>query len=385
MGEKDKAGHRERLRESFLRGEGSVLTDEKLLELLLTYAIRQKDVRPLAEQLIGELGDLDAVLAADTRTLCRFKGIKDHSATLLKLVHSVKVRTSPTRTETTIVSQEDGGQQSLFEPPVSVQGAQRPKTRKATRKVVSRKGTGLFGKAVLKEAIYLLPSLPDTSSIDDIREHLRRALHFSAEQTRKRYSNYITRRMFPEGYPDKPLLHFAKAFPETQDLREVCFYRFLNTEPLEIDVIENLIVPNIGNGRVSRERIRKYLSERFPEARSIIDSGKAVVDALTAAGIARADKTRVTFSYRDIPVFAFAFILHSEFPDPGMFDIQKVEQNRLIRAMLWKPDRLLPLLYELRNQGLISKVSEIDTVRQFTTKLRLNEVVDRLMAKVGNS
>jgi DNA repair protein RadC len=48
MDEENKTGHRDRLRERFLRGEESALTDEKLLELLLTYAIPQKDVRPLA-------------------------------------------------------------------------------------------------------------------------------------------------------------------------------------------------------------------------------------------------------------------------------------------------------------------------------------------------
>jgi len=385
MDEKEKTGHRERLRESFLRGEDGALTDEKLLELLLTYAIPQKDVRPLARQLIGELGDLDGVLAADIHTLCRFKGIKANSATLLKLVHSIRARTPAKRPEPAHVSRKESTQPSLFDLSKPAQGQEKPKTKKVTRKVVPRRGSGLFGKAVLKEAIELLPSLPDTTSIDDIREHLRKALHFSAEQTRKRYSNYITRRMFPEGYADKALLLFAKAFTETQDLRDVCFYRFLKAEPLEVEVIERLILPNIGNGRLSRQRIRSYLSEKFPEAKSIIDSGKAVVDALTAAAIAKADKLQITFAYRDIPAHAFAFILHSEFPDAGMFDIVKLEQNRIMRAMLWKADRLLSSLYEMRNQGLISKVSEIDNLRQFTTKFRLGEVVDRLIAKGGRS
>ncbi len=33
---------------------------------------------------------------------------------------------------------------------------------------------------------------------------------------------------------------------------------------------------------------------------------------------------------------------------------------------------------QLRNQGLVSKVSEIDSVRQFTTRYTLAEAVDRL-------
>ena len=59
--------------------------------------------------------------------------------------------------------------------------------------------TGLFAKAILKEAISLLPTLPDTDSLNEIREYLRKNLHHSAEQTRQRYANYIISRMFPSG------------------------------------------------------------------------------------------------------------------------------------------------------------------------------------------
>jgi len=104
------------------------------------------------------------------------------------------------------------------------------------------------------------------------------------------------------------------------------------------------------------------------------------VDALTAAGIARADRTRISFAYREIPVASFAFILHSEFPEPGMYDIRKLEENRLIRAMLWNPERLLHTLYELRNRRLISKVSEIDNIRQFTTRHTLAELIEPLVS-----
>ncbi len=43
--------------------------------------------------------------------------------------------------------------------------------------------------------------------------------------------------------------------------------------------------------------------------------------------------------------------------------------NLLMGESLW---------YELRNQGLISKVSEIDMVRQFTTKWSLMEIVEQV-------
>lgn len=355
------------------------------MELLLTYAIPQKDLKPLSQKLITQFGGLSNILSQDIKTLCETEGIKTYSAVLLRVVDWIRsyyVKQTPPKIPNRLF---DSQQQRLF---ADIPAEPKPK-EKALKKsgkslpipqIVPRSGSQLFGKSVLKEAIDLLPSLPDTTSIDEIRSFLRANLHFNAEQTRHRYANYITRRMFPDGYADGSLRDFSKAFQDTQELRDVCFYRFLKAEPLEIEIIEDLIFPNFGTGLLIRERIRKRLSEKFPEARSIVDCGKAIVDALTAAGIAKADRTKISFAYREIPVASFAFVMHSEFPEPGMYDIHKLDENRMIRAMLWNPERILHALYELRNREFISKVSEIDNIRQFTTKYTLAGVVERIVS-----
>ena len=51
MSETLEKGHRQRLRDRFVKGEGESRSEEALLELLLTYAIPQKDVQPLAKRL----------------------------------------------------------------------------------------------------------------------------------------------------------------------------------------------------------------------------------------------------------------------------------------------------------------------------------------------
>jgi len=379
MPDTENKGHRQRLRERFASGEESSRSEEALLELLLTYAIPQKDVQPLAKRLLSEYGSLPALLENSMETLCQFDGVKENSAVLLKLVDWIRRHYGPKRHEKE--TRKPLRQTTLFEAS-SPELEQAPSAVAEPRreKVIQRYGTEMFGKAVLKEAIEILPRLPDSESLDEIRSFLRAKLHFSAEQTRQRYANYIIRRMFPNGYADAPLLLFAKAFPDSQELRDVCFYRFLLSEPLEVEIIEDLILPNLGTGRLSRERIRKRLAEKFPEAKSIVDCGKAIVDALTAGGVVKADRTKISFAYREIPVASFAFILHSEFPEPGMYDIRKLDENRMIRAMLWNPERLLHALYELRNQGLISKISEIDNIRQFTTKHTLAGVVERIVS-----
>lgn len=406
MATSETAGHRQRLRERFLAGTQGFDTDEALLELLLTYAIPQRDVLPLVKRLLAQYGTLASCLDAPLEDLCRVEGIKSHSAVLLKLVarlakgdaasppaHEAEARPDVTPPPvhdagvTPDVSGEEGtaaGQESLWlpsitAPPPSPATAPSPKKQRRSRK----DKTGLFTKALVGEAVNMLPLLPDTSSLDEVREFLDSHLHFSAAQTRRRYANYIIQEMFPDGMADTPLRVFAQVFAGTQALREVCFYRFLRAQPLECDLMENLFLAHLGVGRLSRAALRAYLGARFPDSNSISDAAKAVVDALTDGGIATADATDVCFAYRDIPLPSFAFIVHSEFPEPGIFDMAQLEQNSRIRAMLWNPEALVPNLYDLRNQGLIGNISDIDGVRQFSTKYTLAALTNVLCVEAN--
>lgn len=367
------------MRDRFARGQESSHSEEALLELLLTYAIPQKDVKPLAGRLLAEYGGLSSLLETPIEKLSQSDGIKENSAVLLKLVDWIRQNH---RVKGFVKEMPGPAIQGTFFEPFSTEKTTQASQKHTApqKKRIQRPGTGMFGKAMLKEAIRILPNLPDSESLDEIRSFIRNNLHFSAEQTRERNASYIIRRMFPNGLADNPLRAFAKAFPGTQELRDIGFYRFLQAEPLETEIIEDLILANLGTGRLNRERIRQHLGGKFPEARSIGDCSQAIVDALSAAGIVNADRTKISFAYRDIPIPSFAFVLHSEFPEPGMYDIRKLEVNRMIRAMLWNPERILHSLYELRNRSLISKVSEIDNIRQFTTKYTLAGVVERIIS-----
>lgn len=381
---KSKAGHRERLKAHFVAGDEEAHTDEQLLELLLTYAIPQKDVQPLANRLIATFGSLSSVLSADIATLSKQEGIKEHSAVLLKLIDWIRkhdhsedgkqAQVKESFTTPTLFSDD-----SFVTAESEIPSKKLPKSTKSTS---SHDRSGLFGKSMLQESIDMLPRLPDTESLAEIKDFLRKHLHFSGQQTRERRTRYIAYRMFPNGYADLAIRTFARTYAGGQELRDICFYRFCKVEPLMYDIIEKLLLPAIGAGSLERNLIRDYLNHYFPGYASTKDCAIAIIDTLIAAGIVTADRNAMNFTYRDIKIPAFAFVLHSEFPEPGMFDIGKLEQNRAIRAMLWKPDALIPALYELRNQNIISKVSEIDSVRQFTTKYTLEQVCEAL-ARTG--
>ena len=84
------SGHRERIKERFLKTDGKDLLDYELLELLLTYAIPRIDVKPLAKTLLINFGSLGNVLSAPVDELVKIKGIKEHTAILIKLVASME-------------------------------------------------------------------------------------------------------------------------------------------------------------------------------------------------------------------------------------------------------------------------------------------------------
>nr|WP_254443656.1 DNA repair protein RadC [Ruegeria atlantica] len=70
-------GHRERLRQRFLKGGHEPMPEYELLELLLFNAIQRIDVKPLAKRLLAEFGDLNGVIAASKHRILKVEGAND--------------------------------------------------------------------------------------------------------------------------------------------------------------------------------------------------------------------------------------------------------------------------------------------------------------------
>ena len=86
MAEQIHAGHRARLKERFRREGLSGFSQHEVLELLLIYAIPQRDVNPLAHALITRFGSLGGVLEASESELEQVPGVGPNAATLLTLM-----------------------------------------------------------------------------------------------------------------------------------------------------------------------------------------------------------------------------------------------------------------------------------------------------------
>lgn len=78
-------GHRRRMKEQFLENGLDRFNAHQVLELLLFYAIPQRDTNPIAHELLSRFGSLSKVLDASPEELMAVDGISFHTATLLKL------------------------------------------------------------------------------------------------------------------------------------------------------------------------------------------------------------------------------------------------------------------------------------------------------------
>ena len=79
-------GHRARVKDRFLRDGLDGFEKHNVLELILFYALPQRDTNPIAHALIERFGSVRGVMEASVSELCKVDGVSEHTATLLKLI-----------------------------------------------------------------------------------------------------------------------------------------------------------------------------------------------------------------------------------------------------------------------------------------------------------
>lgn len=109
-------GHRDRLKQEFLKGGLEHFSDLRTLELLLFYSRLQGDVNPLAHTLLDTFGSLAGVLDADPNRLMEIPGVGQNTTILLKLIPSMSAKYLSSRTNVDTIISNTKEIQSLFAP-----------------------------------------------------------------------------------------------------------------------------------------------------------------------------------------------------------------------------------------------------------------------------
>jgi DNA repair protein RadC len=85
-------GHRQRLRQRFLAAGSEAISDYEMLELILFRAIPQRDVKPLAKELLATFGSFSEVIAAPAERLKEVDGLGEAAIAELKIVQAAANR-----------------------------------------------------------------------------------------------------------------------------------------------------------------------------------------------------------------------------------------------------------------------------------------------------
>src|SRR5690606_32164149 len=79
-------GHRDRLRERFVKGGPSALQDYELLELLLFRLLPRRDTKPIAKAMLDRFGSFSEAIGAPPHLLEEIDGLGPTAITDLKVI-----------------------------------------------------------------------------------------------------------------------------------------------------------------------------------------------------------------------------------------------------------------------------------------------------------
>lgn len=83
------AGHRERMRQRYIKSGLDGFQPHEVLELLLFYSMPRCDTNKIAHELINHFHTLAGVMNADIKELCSVKGVGEQTALFLNLLPEV--------------------------------------------------------------------------------------------------------------------------------------------------------------------------------------------------------------------------------------------------------------------------------------------------------
>jgi DNA repair protein RadC len=345
---KDHEGHRERLRKRFITFADQV-SEIELLELILTYSIPRKDVAPLARNLLQHFSSIDAIISAPFEELSSFPGIGESTATLFRIIDAIKMKKSFVQQPTLFNSHEVIGQELDPEP-------------RAMR---------VFANDEIANSLLLLPKAPSFTNLEEYKNYLICNLPYNSEETRRRRANYIIDRFYSTGKFKSPLTLFLSHEPQDKVLKPIVFYHILKSEPIAIKVAEELVYPLLPIGRTNRDQVKDFVLKYLPEASdsSLKNMLRAIFYSYNLLGIGNVVGETLRFQLRPGEFEPLLYVFTSEFSKPGIYTFDQLYQGPLHRWLLWDREWLRRQLYNLRDLGIISKISEIDNVKQFTVSL----------------
>lgn len=240
----------------------------------------------------------------------------------------------------------------------------------------------VFADDEIASALVHLPKAAEYESFEDYKKYLAENLPYNAAATRRRRAQYILNRFFPEDKLDTPLQFFISKNRSSDALKQVIFYQLTLAEPVLGKIADELIYPALPIGKVTREQIIESMLSYLPEIEPASQAKvlRSIFHSYDLLGIGREEDSHIKFQLKSGMLEALAYVLVAEFPEPGIFSFDRIFNGPAHHQLLWDKEWIRKQLYILRDMGVVSKVSEIDTVRQFSLEYGQRESLERFFA-----
>lgn len=364
--QQENTGHRARLRQRFL-AHPTTLSEAEILELLLTYAIPRRDVAPLAQALLDRFGNIGNVLTARYDELVTVPGIGEQAAIMIQVVAHLAGKP----VEGTEVVPDIAQQPPLFE----VEPALGPLFDSQAEPEEPQVRT--FANDEIANSLIFIPQAAQFESFEAFKAHLRERLPYNSESTRERRASYILNRFFPQERLDVPLTYYAATCASGEDLKPAIFYHVLKAETIAAKVAEEFVWPALPLGRVDRESMREFVLRYLPDIGPASQTKilRSIFNTYDLLSVGVQDETTLRFQVHAGTLEGFLYVLTAEFPGPGIYTFEALERGPMRLWLLWDREWMHRQLYNLRDLGVIAKVSEIDTLRQFTLAMDQGEAL----------
>ncbi len=362
-------GHRARLRQRFL-ADAAALSAAELVELVLTCVIPRQDVAPPARALLARFGNPAGLLTASYEELLEVPGIGEQTALFLWALGQLSHAGAGEGGEREMADESTRMASAPVQAALFPTEAEAPDDASSSDLAPTNTSDEIraFVNDEAANALTFLPQAARYATLEDFKAYLGERLPYNSASTRHRRANYILDRFFRGGRLETPLTYFAARCASPEDLKPAIFYHLLAAEPLAARVADDLVWPALPVGRLGREGIREFVLRLLPDlgAASLKKVLHAIFNAYTILGVGAEDRDVLRFQAHAGALEGMLYLLTAEFPAPGIYSFAALEASPLRRWLLWDRDWLRRQLANLADLGIISKVSEIDTVRQFT-------------------
>lgn len=234
-----------------------------------------------------------------------------------------------------------------------------------------------LGHLVVEEALRLLPAALQYPTQQDFRQYVEENLSHNSRTTRRRYAGYLANRYSENGLMNLSLARSLTVFTDERLRREILFFETIQSMLFLRDITANWLAfqPEAG---ATRKDLETFIISRLPDIKPEDIIKRTVVSLKKFYRLRSKGLGCYIPIWVEPPLEAFVYVLCRLFPESTVVPVESFKVSEDVRALLWQPPTIEPLLRKAEQAGYVSRITQLDTYYQFALSGSGNERLERL-------